>query len=142
MKARIVMLLMVLMNCFCLQGFAQNKTFIYATAMTPRLSMTSLECELVLDMGREYRVRSILSYNCLVDENGQDLRFKSPSDALNFLGMDGWELVAYAPKSEDTQERYILKKETTGMTKAEINTFLDQYKMGNAKDARKTRREK
>ena len=142
MKTRIITWAILVTTLFCTSpAFAQNKTFVYVRAQTMKKEVYSLECQLVLDLGKPYKTTSLSGYFCLIDDKGVDIRFNSPADALNFLGKQGWELVAYTQETEDALETYILKKETTGMTDEQIDTFLLQYKLGDAKTSKKLRKE-
>jgi hypothetical protein len=93
-----------------------------------------------LDIGKDYKVASVWKYNCLVDDKGMDIRFRSPMDALDYLGRQGWELVSYGNETEDSRETYLLKKETTGMSDEQVEKFLSQYHSGDAKNAKGQRK--
>lgn len=122
-KSRLMILL--IMSFATLPMSAQIRTFIYAHAETMWENNYRGTYTLILDIGQASK--SGWKFNTLLDEKGNPKVFNSQMDALNELGSQGWEVITCGADKDGDVRNFYLKKETTGMTKEEIKTFLSQY---------------
>jgi hypothetical protein len=76
---------------------------------------------MTIDFGQaNYREREQV-----VDEDGNDLVFNSNIAGLNWLGMQGWELVPYPTLNDgDSRTKYYMRLNVSGLTLEEINDKL------------------
>lgn len=119
MKKIIFILLAGLM--FSSATMAQNnETYIYCKARF-YFTLTG-RCDLVVDYGQFNGKMIPTSVNEMVGLKS----FNSEMAAINWLGINGWELLMYRPRlSDDTDyERYILRMNVTGLSEEEINKRL------------------
>ena len=114
---------------------AEVRSFIYADVYFVKAGgLFSNKCNLALDLG--CKMKATARHDYLENAEGKPMRFNSSVSGLNYLGQDGWEVInVVLPADKDSTGRYhyLMKKETTGMTAAEVMQFIDRYRIRNKK---------
>jgi hypothetical protein len=108
------LLLFFLSNTFYFYVTAQEKETIQQFCFV-RLQnhVFSKSILLEIDYGIKYDTRAGYSKQLLeLDSAGNPLKFKSPADALNYMGKKGWKIAEVLPRtSEITTTTYLFKRE-------------------------------
>ncbi len=108
---------MVVMAFFCLavataQEVATNKQFNYCELVCKK-KLLSNKVKCFMDYGQHTTIANEKRKMKLKDEEGKVLKFESNIDALNYLGLQGWEVIDtyYITIKKDTYFGYLLKQE-------------------------------
>ena len=129
-------------NLSAQDGTPSGKAYIYC-----RVWFDDFKVEKERQLGsytQKYKERAIkMMFNCkqydtelsslsgtVTDEEGNPRSFSTYMSGLNWLGMMGWELMAYpAPYRSDTTifEDYFLRLDVSGMTYEQINEKLSAF---------------
>jgi hypothetical protein len=114
MKKKIV--LVIWMCMFVSISFAQesvkNKQFNYCElACQKQLLSNKVKC--FIDYGQQTTLLNEKRKMKLKDEEGKIKKFESNIDALNYLGLEGWEVIGtyYITIKKDSYFVYLLKQE-------------------------------
>ena len=108
---------MAILACaFVSVSFAQeaegNKQFNYCELVCQK-KLLSNKVKCFMDYGQHTTLLNEKRKMKLKDEEGKVLKFESNIDALNYLGMEGWEVIDtyYITIKKETYFGYLLKQE-------------------------------
>ena len=117
-------LLVMVVMCCAINVWAQQKTTQYNAycEVTVRNSGMDNFINITFDFGLT-RYPNALIY----DEKGQPIKFRSPMDAVNYLGERGWRLVTsyYSDDAKGQVRHYILEKKVTNRKQMEEGLKLE-----------------
>jgi hypothetical protein len=108
------LLLFLVCSPFYFHVTAQNKETVQQFCFVRlQYQLFSKNIMLEIDDGTKYDAQSGYSKQLLeLDGAGNPLKFKSPADALNYMGKKGWKLAEVLPRtSEITTTTYLFKRE-------------------------------
>lgn len=96
------------------QEVATDKKFNYCELVCKK-KLLSNKVKCFMDYGQHTSILNEKRKMKLKDEEGKVLKFESNIDALNFLGLQGWEVIDtyYITIKKDTYFGYLLKQEVT-----------------------------
>ena len=118
--------LVILVSIIALSAYSQeDKKYVYCELLG-KGKLFSRKLTIEIDFGQETKVFSSKNKK-LVDENNEPIVFNSMVDAMNYMGMQGWEFVqAYV--IGDSQKGYVyhwlLKKDVSKLPEEDQKEYL------------------
>ena len=106
-----LLIIAVLLTCtaFSQNNIADTTREEYCIVRTFDILMSG-KIQASVDYGQRPRTR--FGMNIMRDQNGDNMKFQSEADALNYFGADGWVLVNAYPvvDGRDSHTRYLFKR--------------------------------
>ena len=108
----LVVLAFLFVTAVSAQEVATDKKFNYCELVCKK-KLLSNKVKCFMDYGQHTTLLNEKRKMKLKDEEGKVLKFESNIDALNFLGLQGWEVIDtyYITIKKDTYFGYLLKQE-------------------------------
>ena len=130
MKKLLLLTAMLLSASAFGQNTKQPRHFIYCELIGPNYSFNS-NATVDIDYGQATGAWGLIDH--LKDSVGNDLRFNSMVDAMNYMDADGWEFIqSYATTNTVNNlltHHWLLKKDVKALTKEEQDAVFAKFKV-------------